>query len=167
MVHNYCSSHFHPKTISKQESYAYKWANLNIYVFEHIFGPNNGQNGQEILFSSFSSQDHFQTGIIRLCFTKSKEICFSVLKRGFLTLLGTSLGPKKVKIVLKYFSVIFIQKTFPKRGHIPMFHCKGFRSQKGLFGPFGPCFGRNRSKWPKIIFFVILKPYYFQRGVTC
>ena len=90
MPKKYCFHHFHPKNISKQGSHAYVWPNLKKYVFWSqkrifdpfglIFGPKNGQKGQKILFSSFSSKDHFQTGITHLCLTKSEEICFSVPK---------------------------------------------------------------------------------------
>ena len=99
MAKKYCFHLFHPKTISKQGSYAF----ISPYLKKYVFGP------QKRIFDPFA---HI-------------------------------FGPEKGQ---KSFSVIFIQKTFPKRGYIRMFHRKGFGSQKGLFGPFGPCFGRNRSK---------------------
>ena len=59
-------------------------------------------------------------------------------------------------------------KPFPTRGHMPMFEQNFkklyFQSMLTLFGPF---LGPNRSKWPKIVISLILRPNDFQRGVTC
>ena len=52
---------------------------------------------------------------------------------------GHFFGRKKVKIVWKYFLVIFIQ-NISKKGSLPIFLHIGFLSQKGLFWPFWPIF---------------------------
>ena len=149
MVHNYCSSHFHPKTISKQESYAYKWSNLNVYVSKHIFGPNNGQNGQKILFSSFSSQDHFQTGVICLYFTISKEICFWSSKEDFLPFCAHLRAWKRAKTVFQSFSS---RKQFQKGVTFLCFTVKVLGPKKGFLALLAHVLGEIGQNGPKLFF---------------
>ena len=47
------------------------------------------------------------------------------------------------------------------------FYFQGFSVPREIFYPSGPIFGPIRSKWPKIIFFLILGLNDFKRGVTC
>ena len=98
----------------------YKWANLKIYVSEHIFGPNNGRNGQETLFSShFHPKTIPKQGSYAYISPNLKKYVFGLQKRIF-DPFAHIFGPEKGQ---NSFSVIFIQKTIPKRGYIPMFHC--------------------------------------------
>ena len=95
--------------------------------------------------------------------TKSQKLVFSVPFWPFCPFCRS----KWVKMAQNYFFMNSEAKRFPTRGHTPMFEQNlkiwDFRSLLALFGPF---FGPNGSKWPKVIFFWILRPNDFQRGVT-
>ena len=104
--------------------------------FWSIFRPEKVQNGPKLLFSSFSSKNHFQKGITRLCLTKSQEICFLVPKEAFWPFFAHFRAWKRSKRSKNIFLVIFIQKPFPKRGQMPMFYQIGFLVLKGAFWPF-------------------------------
>ena len=75
MAKKYCFHLFHPKTISKQGSYAFISPYLKKYVFgpqkrifdtfAHIFGPEKGQNSFSVIFI----QKTFPKKVTFLCFT--------------------------------------------------------------------------------------------------
>ena len=89
----------------------------------------------------------------------------------FFTLFSYFLGPKKVKMVQKYFFRHFHLKSFPMIYNINVFQQKlkisKFLSFQSFFALFGPFFGPKRAERPEIIFFVILVQFCIQRGVTC
>ena len=123
MVHNYCSSHFHPKTISKQESISEQ---ISRYMFLITFsGPIMVEMAKKHCFHPKTIP---KQGSYAYISPNLKKYVFGPQKRIFDTF-AHIFGPEKGQ---NSFSVIFIQKTFPKKVTFLCFTVKVLGPKKGL-----------------------------------
>ena len=168
MVQKYCFCHFHSKTISKKGSHAYVWPNLKKYVFWPHFRARKWSKWQKnIVFIIFHLKTISKKGSHAYVWPNLKKYVFWSQKRLF-DPFSLIFGPEKGQNGLKIFFSHFHPKTISKKGsNAYVLPNRFFGPKRGFLTLFGPFSGPNRSKWPKIIFFVIRYSNDFQRGVTC
>ena len=125
-----------------------------VCLFISISDPKIVKMAKNIVFIIFIQKPFYKTG------SSVPKKAFWPFLAHFLAKIGQN-GPKL------FFSWFWSHTISNEGSHAYVLQNSFFGPKRGLFTLIDPLFGPNSSKWPKIIFIVILRPYDFQRGVTC